>query len=95
LQAVRGGAAGSWMLEHRGPQLIARDWRPGFTIDLQEKDVKLALEAGSELAVPLLGTSLVDKLYRILQRRGLGGDGNHALVKALERLAGVQVGGPT
>src|SRR5690606_11664866 len=45
LQAVTGGAAGSWMLQHRGPQCVMRDWRPGFTIDLQQKDLRLALEA--------------------------------------------------
>jgi len=38
LNAVEGGAAGSWMLSHRGTQMILRDWRPGFTIDLQQKD---------------------------------------------------------
>ena len=30
LEAVGGGAAGSWMLANRGPQMIERDWRPGF-----------------------------------------------------------------
>ena len=93
LAAVTQGAAGSWMLSNRGPQVIERDWRPGFTIDLQQKDVRLVLEAADQLGVPLLGTSLVHQLYRTLQERGLGGDGNHALVKALEHLANKQVGG--
>ena len=57
LAAVSGGAAGSWMLSHRGPQVVERDWRPGFTIDLQQKDLRLALEAANELGVPLMGTS--------------------------------------
>lgn len=92
LAAVSGGAAGSWMLTNRGPQMIRRDWRPGFTIDLQQKDLRLALEAADELAVPIPGTALVFQLYRALQRRGLGGEGNHALVKALEEMAGIQVG---
>ncbi len=91
LEAVAGGAAGSWMLSNRGPQILARDWRPGFTIDLQQKDVKLALEEAERLGVPALATGLVSNLYRVLQRDGLGGEGNHALVKALERLAGQQV----
>ncbi|RMD82592.1 MAG: NAD(P)-dependent oxidoreductase, partial [Chloroflexi bacterium] len=43
LTAVSGGAAGSWMLSNRGPQVIRRDWRPGFTIDLQQKDLRLVL----------------------------------------------------
>jgi len=92
LDAVTGGAAGSWMLSNRGPQVAERDWRPGFTIDLQQKDLRLALEAADEMEVPLLGTAQVYQMYRTLQRAGLGGEGNHALVKALERMAGIEIG---
>jgi 3-hydroxyisobutyrate dehydrogenase len=92
LDAVKGGAAGSWMLANRGPQMIERDWRPGFTIDLQQKDLRLVLEAADELGVPLPGTSLVFQLYRALQHRGLGDEGNHALVKALEEMADIHLG---
>ena len=89
---MEGGAAGSWMLSNRGPQMIERDWRPGFTIDLQQKDLRLVLEAADELGVALPGTALVFQLYRALQRRGLGSEGNHALVKALEELNGLRLG---
>ncbi len=92
LAAVGGGAAGSWMLNNRGPQVIRRDWRPGFTIDLQQKDLRLVLEAADELGIPLPSTALVFQFYRTLQQRGLGGEGNHALMKALEQLAGREVG---
>ena len=92
IEAVKSGAAGSWMLANRGPQIIERDWRPGFTIDLQQKDLRLVLESADELAVPLPATSLVFQMYRALQRRGLGSEGNHALVKALEEMAGLEIG---
>lgn len=92
LDAVSPGAAGSWMLSNRGPQIIRRDWRPGFTIDLQQKDVRLVLDAADELGVPLPATSLIFNLYRTLQSRDLGLEGNHALIKALENLAGFEVG---
>jgi len=92
LEAVIPGAAGSWMLANRGPQVVERDWRPGFTIDLQQKDLRLVLEAADQLGTPVLGTSLVFNLYRTLQAEGLGAEGNHALVKALERLSGIEVG---
>lgn len=88
LSAISGGAAGSWMLSNRGPQVVADDWRPGFTIDLQQKDLRLVLEAGDQLGVPLVGTSLVFQLYRTLQAKGLGDEGNHALIKALYQLMG-------
>jgi 3-hydroxyisobutyrate dehydrogenase len=92
LAAVEGGAAGSWMLSNRGPQMIERDWRPGFTIDLQQKDLRLVLEAADEVGATLPGTALVFQLYRSLQARGLGSEGNHALVKALENLTGNELG---
>ncbi len=93
LEAVVPGAAGSWMLQFRGPQVVKRDWRPGFTIDLQQKDLRLVLEAADQAGVPVVATSLVFNLYRTLQAEGLGSEGNHALVKALERLSGIEVGG--
>lgn len=88
LTAVRDGAGGSWMLSNRGPQMIDGDWRPGFTIDLQQKDLRLVLEAADQIGVPLPGVALVFQLYRSLQSQGLGGEGNHALIKALENLWG-------
>ena len=91
LDAVKAGAAGSWMLSNRGPQILQRDWRPGFTIDLQQKDVRLVLGAADDLGVPVPGTALIFQLYRTLQERGLGHEGNHALIKALEFLAGFEV----
>ncbi len=93
LAAVGGGAAGSWMLNNRGPQVIRRDWRPGFTIDLQQKDLRLVLETADALGIPLPSTAQVFQYYRALQQRGLGAEGNHALVKALEQLAGREIGG--
>ena len=93
LDAVSGGAAGSWMLSNRGPQVIRRDWAPGFTIDLQQKDLRLVLEAFERLRLPAIGTGLISQLYATVQHRGLGAEGNHALVKALEQLAGVVIEG--
>lgn len=93
LSAVEGGAAGSWMLSNRGSQMIVRDWRPGFTIDLQQKDLRLVLEAADQLGIPVLATSMIFNLYRTLQQQGLGEEGNHSLVKALEKMTGIEIGG--
>ncbi len=93
LAAVTPGAAGSWMLANRGPQVIARDWRPGFTIDLQQKDLRLVLEAADQVGAPVLSTASIFQMYRSLQAVGLGTEGNHALVKAIERMSGIEVGG--
>ena len=93
LDAVSQGAAGSWMLSNRGAQVIQDYWEPGFTIDLHQKDLRLVLEAADQLGVPVTTTSFVFNLYRSLQAQGLGGEGNHALVKALENLAGFKING--
>lgn len=91
-EAISQGAAGSWMFTNRGPQIMKRDWRPGFTVALQQKDLRLVLDAADELGVPLVGTSMIFNLYRTLEAQGLQEEGNHALVKALEHLAGFEVG---
>ena len=90
LQAVAGGAAGSWMLANRGPQVIDDYWAPGFSIDLQQKDLRLVLGAADELGVPVIATALCFNLYRTLQAQGMGGDGNHSLIKPLEAMAGMK-----
>ena len=90
LSAVTGGAAGSWMLANRGPQVISDYWEPGFSIDLQQKDLRLVLGAADKMGVPVIATALCFNLYRTLQAQGLGGDGNHSIIKALEAMAGMQ-----
>jgi len=42
--------------------------------------------------VPAMGTSMVFQMYRTLQQQGLGAEGNHALIKALEKMTGLQIG---
>jgi 3-hydroxyisobutyrate dehydrogenase len=91
LQAIQGGAGNSWAFQNLAPKILKRDFAPGFMVKLQQKDLKLVLEAADELSLPLPGTALTHQLYQAVEARGLGGDGNHALVKALEALAGTQV----
>ena len=75
LNAVTGGAAGSWMLANRGPQIIDRDWRPGFTINLQQKDVRLIMQEADALGVPVLlsGQVLQPLSHAPAGRAGRGG----------------------
>lgn len=91
LHAVEKGAAGSWMLSNRGIQAIHNYWQPGFTIDLQQKDLRLVLNTADELGIPLITTSMVFQLYKRLQHDGLGSEGNHALIKAVEQITGIKL----
>lgn len=92
--AIGAGAAGSWLWSHRGPQIVAGDFAPGFTIALQQKDLGIALDAARQMHLPLPGTALVHQLYSSLEAKGLSGEGNHALIKALEDLGGIEARQP-
>lgn len=92
LEAIGGGAAGSWQLNTLGPRAVARDFAPGFKVSLQQKDLRIALEAAEAIGVPLAGTSLVHQLYSVIEARQGGDVGTQALVQALELLVGVEVG---
>ena len=86
LAAITKGAAGSWMLTNVAPKVLDGDWEPGFMIDLQQKDLRLVLEAAAELNLPLPGTALVNQLFRSVQAADMGKKGTQALIHALERL---------
>jgi 3-hydroxyisobutyrate dehydrogenase len=92
LEAIGGGAAGSWQLNTLGPKVAARDFAPGFKVSLQQKDLRIALEAAEPLGVPLAGVSLVHQLYSVIEQREGGDLGTQALVHALEWMTGVEVG---
>ena len=89
--AISQGAAGSWMFANRAPQIMQRDWTPGFTVGLQQKDLRLVLAAADQMGVPVPITAQIFNLYRTLEAQGLSEEGNHALIKALESLSGLEV----
>jgi 2-hydroxy-3-oxopropionate reductase len=90
IDAVKGGAAGSWQLANLGQRMIKRDFRPGFKVRLIKKDLKLAMEAAAEYGTPLPVTSLVQQMFCSLPEAEWD-SGTQALVKALERLSGSEV----
>jgi 3-hydroxyisobutyrate dehydrogenase len=86
ITAVAGGGAGSWQLSNLGPKMIAGDFRPGFMIDLQNKDLRLVLEAAREAGVDLTATKLVTDLFERAQKQGLGPEGTQALFKIVKNI---------
>ncbi len=86
LSAVSGGAAGSWVIGNLAPRMVADDFAPGFMIDLQQKDLRLVLEAARETPTCLPGTALVSQLLASNQARGGGTEGTQALIRVLEEL---------
>jgi len=88
IQAVQGGAAGSWQLSNLGPKIASADFNPGFMIDLMQKDLRLVLEAADRASAAMPGTSLVHQLFNSAQNRGWGKEGTQALGKILAGLSG-------
>jgi 2-hydroxy-3-oxopropionate reductase len=92
LEAVKAGAASSWALHNLAPRVLSGDFKPGFKIAHQQKDLRLALEVARDNSAPLPATALVHQLFAALEADGLGEAGTQALVKSLEKLANVRVG---
>ncbi|MEA2733563.1 MAG: 3-hydroxyisobutyrate dehydrogenase [Humisphaera sp.] len=87
IAALAAGAAGSWQLSNLGPRMIKHDLKPGFTIDLQQKDLKIVLQTAEESNTSLPAASLVHQLFTAAQAAGHGKDGTQALYCVLEKLA--------
>ena len=60
-------------------------------VDLMQKNLQLVMEAAAELKLTLPVTGLINQLFMSLQGSGEGRSGTQALVKALERITGVEV----
>ncbi len=91
LDAVGAGAAGSWQMSNLGPKIVARDFAPGFMVDLLQKDLRLAIEAAAAANQAMLGTALAAQLFRAVQATGGGSDGTQALVRVMENQSGTEV----
>ena len=83
---LMGGSANSWLLENLGNQIIEKNNKAGFRIDLQLKDLRLASEAAFESGVPLPGLSLVLALYLETRAYNEGKNGNQSLFKTYDRM---------
>jgi 3-hydroxyisobutyrate dehydrogenase-like beta-hydroxyacid dehydrogenase len=92
-QTVGSGLAASRIMELHGPKMLDRDYAPGFTLSLQEKDLRLVAAAADELEMPLPATTIVHQLIRSLSAKGKGEMGTQALILAMEELANCTVEG--
>ncbi len=88
LKAISSGAAGSWMLDHLAPKMIAGDFKPGFFVDYQLKDLRLAVSLAGELAIELPGASLAAKLFETASQQGHGTDGTQVIYDVIKNLPG-------
>ena len=87
ITALAGGAAGSWQLVNLGPRMVSGDMRPGFTVKMQQKDLRLVLQAAETLSISLPAASLVHQLFSAAEASGHGKHGTQALYTVIEKLS--------
>jgi 2-hydroxy-3-oxopropionate reductase len=90
-EAIRGGLAGSTVLEAKAPMMLDRNFNPGFRINLHIKDLTNAMEAGHEVGAPLPLTSAVLEMMYGLKVDGHEFDDHSSLLKYYEKLANTEV----
>jgi 2-hydroxy-3-oxopropionate reductase len=93
-QAVKGGLAGSTVLNAKAPMLIGRNFKPGFRIRLHQKDLRNALLAAESLKVSLPLTGTVQNMLMSLMNEGDGDLDHSAICKFIEKMAGIEVRRP-
>jgi 2-hydroxy-3-oxopropionate reductase len=90
-QAIRGGLAGSSVLETKAPMMFARNFKPGFKIRLHHKDLQNALSTAKDLGVPLPLSSFVQQIILSLMTDGRGEEDHSALATFFEKMAKVEI----
>jgi 2-hydroxy-3-oxopropionate reductase len=91
-QALMGGFAASRILEVHGERMIKRTFTPGFRVALHQKDLNLALSTARAIGVALPNTATAQELFNVCAAHGGGGWDHSGMVKALELMAGFEIG---
>ncbi|WP_245795132.1 NAD(P)-dependent oxidoreductase [Desulfacinum infernum] len=88
LQSISRGAAACWTLDNLAPRILKKNFDPGFFVEHFIKDMGIALKEAERMGLCLPGLALVHQLYLAVKAQGHGKKGTHALMLALEQLAG-------
>lgn len=92
-QAIRGGWAGSRVMEETVPRLLTRNFVPGGTVDIMAKDVGYVLNMAKILDVPVPVTALAHELFRMARAQGKGSQAQPVLITLWEEWTGIRVSG--
>ena len=90
-QAIRGGLAGSTVLDAKAPMVLDRNFKPGFRIDLHIKDLANALDTSHGIGAHLPLTAAVMEMMQALKVDGQGTSDHSALACYYEKLAKVEI----
>jgi 2-hydroxy-3-oxopropionate reductase len=90
--AIRGGLAGSTVMDAKAPMMIAGNDKPGFKIDLHIKDLNNVLDCAHSVGAPVPMTASVMEIMQWLTANGHGQCDHSAIAKYYEYLTGIQIG---
>lgn len=90
-QAIRGGLAGSTVMDAKAPMMLARNFKPGFRIELHIKDLTNALNAAHAISSPAPLTAQLMEVMQYLRADGYDKEDHSSIVKYYEKIAGVTV----
>lgn len=90
-QAIRGGLAGSTVMDAKAPMMLERNFKPGFRIELHIKDLNNALNAAHAISSPVPLTAQLMEVMQFLKSEGCDKEDHSSIVKYYEKIAGVTV----
>ena len=90
-KAIRGGLAGSTVLDAKAPMMMAHNFKPGFRIELHIKDLNNAINAAHATDTSLPITAQVMEMMQALKNDGCGKEDHSALVRYFEKISNVSV----
>ena len=89
--AIKGGLAGSTVLNAKSPMVLEGNYKPGFRIELHIKDLQNALDTAHDIGVPIPLTSVVMEIFQALKVEGKAKEDHCGIIQFYEKLAGVKV----
>lgn len=90
-QAIRGGLAGSTVMDAKAPMMMDRNFKPGFRIDLHVKDLSNVLETSRTVGVPLPLASMVMEIMQAIKQDGCGVEDHSSIVRFYEKIANIEL----
>lgn len=89
-QAIKGGLAGSTVMNAKAPMMMEGNDKPGFKIDLHIKDLNNALDCAHTVGSPVPMTAAVQEILQWLHNNGCGQNDHSAIIKYYKKLAGIE-----
>jgi 2-hydroxy-3-oxopropionate reductase len=86
--AIKGGLAGSTVMNAKAPMMIEQNFNPGFKVDLHIKDLNNALETGHDVGSPLPLTAFAMEIFQSLKADGFGQEDHSAMLRYYQKLTG-------